>query len=439
MIRSGLLPRAAGTVLAAALLWLPALPAPAALARPAAPAVASAAAPAAGSTTAPAPIPLLAFYYQWFDVTSWSRAKMDYPIVGKYSSDSSTVMRQHIRWAKSAGINGFIVSWKDSPTNDRRLSLLMEVARSESFKLAMIYQGLDFNRKPLPVQRVAADFQYFRRTYAADPVFFRLGGKPLTIWSGTWAFSHADVAAVTGPVRPSMLVLNSEKTVDGYSRLADVTDGDAYYWSSVNPATNTNYTPKLIAMSQVVHRNQQYWIAPLAPGFDARMVGGSRTVERNGGATLRTEYATAMASSPDVLGLISWNEFSENSYVEPSKRYGMQSLEVLSDLRRAAAPVPTAAADSSEPATPRHSSSGFSIHVPTPLAVLGGLLAVMLAGVAAARPAVRRRDAERGVEPPDPDRPALPTGRRPVPALPRNRPAHLAGEPERPALPPDDE
>ena len=30
-----------------------------------------------------------------------------------------------------------------------------------------------------------------------------------------------------------------------------------------------------------------------------------------------------------MLGLISWNEFSENSYVEPSKHYGYQSLDVL--------------------------------------------------------------------------------------------------------------
>ena len=34
-----------------------------------------------------------------------------------------------------------------------------------------------------------------------------------------------------------------------------------------------------------------------------------------------------------MLGLISWNEFSENSYVEPSKDYGYQSLDVLRQLR----------------------------------------------------------------------------------------------------------
>ncbi len=61
----------------------------------------------------------------------------------------------------------------------------MTVARELDFKVAMIYQGLDFERRPQPVARVAADFVTFRDRFAKDPVFIRLGCKPLTIWSGT--------------------------------------------------------------------------------------------------------------------------------------------------------------------------------------------------------------------------------------------------------------
>jgi hypothetical protein len=56
-------------------------------------------------------------------------------------------------------------------------------------------------------------------------------------------------------------------------------------------------------------------------------------VPRDSGATLRTEFTAAVGSEPDMLGLISWNEFTENSYVEPSKYYGTQSLDVLRQLR----------------------------------------------------------------------------------------------------------
>ncbi len=286
------------------------------------------------------PTPLLAYYYLWYDHKSWDRAKTDYPMIGRYSSGDASIMRRQIEEAKSAGIDGFIVSWKDTASNDRRLRLLMSVASQQHFKLALIYQGLNFFRRPLPVAEVAADFSTFCDKYASDPVFFRLGGKPLTIWSGTWAFSPAAVAQVTSAVRRKILVLSTEKSVPGFQRLASVTDGDAYYWSSVNPATYPGYPAKLSRMSEAIHHDGKYWIAPFAPGFDARLVGGTKIVPRDSGQTLRDEYAAAVRSSPDVLGLISWNEFSENSYVEPSVRYRDQSLDVLRQLRGTSVPAP---------------------------------------------------------------------------------------------------
>lgn len=285
-------------------------------------------------TTAPAArVPVLAYYYQWFEAHSWQRAKTDYPRLGRYSSDDADVVTTHIRWARSAGIDGFVVSWKSSPANNRRLALLLSLAREQDFKVAVIYQGLDFTRRPLPVARVAADFALLRDRYTADRAFFRLDGKPLTVFSGTWEYAKHEVEQVTAPVRDTLLVLNTEKNTDGYRRLAAVTDGDAYYWSSVNPETNTQYATKLKAMGEAVHRENGYWLAPFAPGFDARTVGGKKQVPRRDGRTLRTEYATAAASAPDALGLISWNEFSENSHIEPSVGHGTRYLDVVRELR----------------------------------------------------------------------------------------------------------
>ncbi|MEO7262547.1 MAG: endo-1,3-alpha-glucanase family glycosylhydrolase, partial [Jatrophihabitantaceae bacterium] len=344
---------------------------------------------AAATTTAPASVPgppLFAYYYQWFVPDSWKRAKIDLPEIGAYSSEDQWVMRKHIQQAKAAGVTGFIVSWKDTPTNTRRLRSLMAVAAQERFSLSMIYQGLDFDRNPLPAARVAADFATFAKQFASNPVFARMGGKPLSIFSGTWAYSHADVARVTSAVRPGMLVLSTEKSVEGYRRLADVTDGDAYYWSSVNPATNPTYAAKLNEMSAAVHADGKYWIAPFAPGFDARMVGGSKEVLRKDGSTLRTEYAVALKSSPDALGLISWNEFSENTHVEPSKKFGHRYLDVLAELRNTRAPEPASAIDSS--AQPLATESGRQL--PT-LSLLIGLPILLIAGLTLLGRRLRRR------------------------------------------------
>jgi hypothetical protein len=309
------------------------------------------AAPALGRAvdrrTADSPVPVLAYYYIWFNHASWNRAKNDYPAVGRYSSDDATVMRTHIRWAKAAGIDGFIVSWKRTETLDRRLASLVEIAADEDFKLAIIYQGLDFSRHPLPVRKIRADLAWFASRYATSPVF-RLFDQPLVIWSGTWEFSVSALASVSKAVRSRVLLLASEKNPSGYHRLAGLVDGDAYYWSSVDPAVDRNHAAKLTDMAAAVHGSGGLWIAPAAPGFDARLIGGHRVVERANGETLRHQLQTALGASPDAVGLISWNEFSENSHVEPSLQHRTQALDVLSEVL--AAPGPAAVDfDSSAP------------------------------------------------------------------------------------------
>jgi len=298
-------------------------------------------------------------------------------LLGRYSSDDAGVMRQHIQWAKAAGINGFIVSWKSTDKLNPRLDQLTELADEENFKLAIIYQGLDFERNPLPAEQVAADLDYFVDHYA-NRAAFDMYEKPLVIWSGTWEFSREKVASVTQGRRDHLLILASEKNVEGYQRLADVVDGDAYYWSSVNPDTFSKYPEKLAAMGQAVHANGGLWIAPAAPGFDARLLEGTTVVERKDGETLRVEMSTALQSSPDAIGLISWNEFSENSYIEPSKNYGNRYLEVLADIRHAVAPK-VGDFDSSEPG---NTLDDMGIGRMVALGMLGALIlmgAVMIA------------------------------------------------------------
>jgi len=293
------------------------------------------------------PVPVLAYYYIWFDTTSWERAKTDFPLLGHYSSDNADVMRQHVKWAKAAGINGFIVSWKSTERLNKRLEQLIQIADQENFKLAIIYQGLDFQRDPLPIEQVDAGFSYFIDHYADDPAF-DLFEKPVIIWSGTWNFSRDEVESVVQSKRDHLLILASEKNVDGYQRIADLVDGDAYYWSSVNPETFPKYPEKLQAMSDAIHSNGGLWIAPAAAGFDARMIGGTTIVDRQDGKTLETQFNVAMGSSPDAIGVISWNEFSENSHIEPSENYDRRYLKVLAKILHAPGPS-VADFDSSEP------------------------------------------------------------------------------------------
>ena len=280
-------------------------------------------------------------------------------------------MERHVSWARHAGIDGFIVSWKSTPVLNRRLERLIEVADAQDFKLLVIYQGLDFHRRPLLPGRIGADLDFFARRFAGDRAFDAFG-KPLVIWSGTPSFSRAEIAGVTEPRRGALRILASERNVDAYRRVGTYVDGNAYYWASVNPRTYPGQAAKLAQMGEAVHARGGIWLPSAAPGFDARMVGGTSVVGRAGGATLRAELDAAASSSPDAIGLISWNEFSENTHIEPSSAYGSRYLRLVGEVRGARLPE-LQEFDSSEPA-----ATDVSYGVP----LLGGLLVFLLGGVA---------------------------------------------------------
>ncbi len=335
------------------------------------------------------PIPVFAYFYQWFTSSSWNRAKIDYPLIGRYSSDDQQVLQAQVRQAKTAGIDGFFTSWKSTAALNRRLQLLLEVARAQDFRVGVVYEALDFSRAPLPVATVERDLTYLLSRWGpalSIPQF----GRPVIIWTGTDKYTAADVAAVRASIAGRALLLASSHSVSGYERIADLVDGEAYYWSSADPNAAAT-TAKLAALSSAVHAHGGLWLAPAAGGFDGRPLGGTRVIERGGGDTLVASLGNAFTSAPDAVMVISWNEWSENTYIEPSQKYGRVELDALTRYlaqRGLASPGGVSAVDSSQGDTGGSWTGGKAA------VALGVLTALVLPGLsllARGRPRAPRR------------------------------------------------
>ena len=98
-------------------------------------------------------------------------------------------------------------------------------------------------------------------------------------------------------------------------------DGLTYYWSSQNPYANPDSFAQVRHLGAKVHAAHKPWFAPFAPGFQLQLEGGT-CVPRRHGDTLQRLYNGNRKSNPEAMCLISWNEITEGTYIEPLRRYG---------------------------------------------------------------------------------------------------------------------
>jgi hypothetical protein len=342
---------------------------------------------ATAATTTPSPSaskpPVFAYYYLWWSANHWKSALgPHYPISASplplpatldaagcgtrsnyagntltdvpariYSQDDPGFIEADVRQAAAAGLAGFAVNWAGtgqpaqtvtSNPYSKRLQTMVDAvhkvnAQGIPFKLWLSYKA---SAVVLSHTQITNDVKYFLAKYGTDPAFDRAqSAKPTVIWQGSRKYSLAELQSVSALYRAKLRILGDENTWS--SARAPYLDGDAYYWSSQNPYRNPQSFSQLATLASNVRasglnldRSRKVWVAPFTPGYNKQIAGGSSCVPRNGGQTLKSLFNGNGATHPDAFGLISWNEITEGSYVDPMTRYGAKDLAALSSQLR---------------------------------------------------------------------------------------------------------
>lgn len=345
----------------------------------------------ASSSTSASPGPrIFAYYYLWWSTNHWQTSLgPNYPITASakplpatldatgcnprsnyagnlltdvpqqiHGQDDPGFIETEVREAAAAGLAGFAVNWAGtgSPTQtvtsnpySKRLQLLVDAVHKVNsegipFKLWLSYKS---SASILSQTQIDADLGYFLSRYGTDPAFDRLRTNKVTIiWQGSRKYPISVLQAITPKYRSQARILGDETTWS--ADRAAYLDGNAYYWSSQDPYHNPQSFQQISALATAVRGSgpnpdgsAKTWIAPLAPGYDKQLAGGSNCVPRNGGQTLQRLYQGNLASNPDDFGLISWNEITEGTYIAPMTRYGQQELSVVAAITKTSYSVPT--------------------------------------------------------------------------------------------------
>lgn len=283
-------------------------------------------------------------------------ASVYYPLIGPYDSGDDSVIEYHMRLAQASGIDVFVVDWYgtknfyDFPQQNREFMNMMRIAEQMNFGIAVDYDATKFyvgepgqsiskvlipNRSEA-LQAIHDDLAYIIQKFGGSPSYLKFDGKPVI-----FAFSNYD--------------LEPRSWGDIFESLRK--EGlDAFY---VDMQGNTNYYPYFrgffpwiwadaIAKGQIdsvsyineaAGRLAEFaqgrsisWGLGVWPGFDDSAVGGwcydrgVLKIGRMSGALYNQTWKAVLRSAPAWVFIITFNDWSEGTIIEPSLEFGYQYL-----------------------------------------------------------------------------------------------------------------
>ncbi len=299
---------------------------------------------------------VLAFYYPWYDHNTWNDPKVpDHP-PERYTSTDPNVMARQIDQAKGANIDAFVSAWYGPSTQfnqtETNLSTLLSLAGQKGFSA-----GVQFETSG-PFFGGAGDVQNalsaLLSTHARSPAYLRWNGKPVIFFWAQNRYSRATWQSIRAQVDPNHASLWIAEGFD--MSLQGVFDGGYLYniaWAGDVGATEQQWAGR-------VRGAGGQWVGTVMPGWDdTRLVerAGRYARSREGGAWYARTWSGAASANPDWIVITSWNEFVENTYVEPSANMGTQYLDLMRALAagwKAGGPVsaPQPVSQSVAPAAP---------------------------------------------------------------------------------------
>lgn len=290
-----------------------------------------------------APPRVLAFYYPWYGTPTgpsarwfhWnpdapSHASTHTPKLGLYDSKDTAVVRQHVRWAKAAGIDAFVASWWGAGTfEDEAFPVLMHVAEQEGFEVTAFLE--DAPTRELLREQVL----HLLSRYGGSSAWMRVNGRPVFFLYARVINTLSEEDMVWAFQGTGAFVVGDGASFGKAAAFA----GAVFY----NPVGDTGgYVYGLPGVASEQHRAGRIMVATVVPGYDdTRIRTPGLAVQREGGALYRAYWGAATQSGADWVVITTFNEWHEGSEIEPSAEFGESYLNLTRELadewRRAAA------------------------------------------------------------------------------------------------------
>lgn len=304
----------------------------------------------------------------WAGEATWqwnTQVLDDKPLLGYYNAKLPAVAAAQILQAKSAGIDAFLVSWfglDEQVTTTPTLNNLLDRAAELDFKIGVVVDIFpdEFNRDR---DKLVQSLRWLVQERSAHPAYLHYHGKPVIAFAfqNNLGWTAAEWLTLRETVDPQYKTLWLSEGLSACCLYGGAMDG----MYAFNMAWASGNKDHYIAERNIVYaKGGTVYVPTISPGWDedkiAKLTGRRNPTsrrDRNDGLFLRQSWQGALAAETDVIMVVTWNEFIENSHIEPSERYGTQALDILRDLATAWKGAPPTPIDHNPPACYSASSS----------------------------------------------------------------------------------
>ena len=264
------------------------------------------------------------YYYVWYGPgrhwnDSQAHTAVDEPILGFYSSQNVSVIKQHLKWFKELDINFLIISWwGPNSYEDNSTKTIFSIVRENGYPIEIAIMVEAFNLDGLYDFKQIYD--YINETYVVPygSIYMRLDSLPLV------CFFNDNINMTSTEEKR-----NAIRSVTGYSaRIVGQTNAYVDWWAWPMSGQNEAPDPR-VSRDGYIGLLPRYDDSRLgyntSTTYDANFTEG--LYDKQWSIVLRLENE----SEVKYVAIYSWNEYPERSQIEPHiNSNGEQILSLFS-------------------------------------------------------------------------------------------------------------
>lgn len=285
-------------------------------------------------------------------------------MLGYYAEEDVAVAEKHIDWASQYGITFFAYDWywdgKATYLN-HAIENFLKAPNNTKLKFSLLWAN--HSDVPRSLQEFDDMVAYWLKHYLIQPQFYKIDGKPVIFvfsngqlesdankfgWSSNALLKRAnDLAKSAGLPGIFFVATVNARPSDTVERGLSAQGYSAYTgWNYVASKDSTRVTDYQSMVGTYLEfyeaakgtKGALPYIVPASPGWDSRPWGGVGALTRTNptpekfGQMLQGAKQLLDSKNPGVLNILmieAWNEFGEGAYIEPTKKWGFEYLQII--------------------------------------------------------------------------------------------------------------